>query len=87
MVIYHSCWIGFVLWLLIMFINGMKVDNISDNQKLKLEPFSFAFSRSFKQFVRHQDNAWRTWTYTSMEDVKQPPPSSRPIGEEDLTLI
>jgi hypothetical protein len=69
-----------VLWPLIMFIDGMKVDNISG--RLKLEPISFAFSR-FKQFVRHQDNAWRTWAY--MEDVKQPPPSM-PVGEEHPTL-
>jgi hypothetical protein len=69
-----------VLWPLIMFIDGMKVDNISG--KLKLEPISFTFSR-FRRFVRQQDNAWRTWAY--MEDVKQPPPT-RPIGEEDPLL-
>jgi hypothetical protein len=69
-----------VLWPLILFIDGMKVDNISG--KLKLEPISFTFSR-FRRFMRHQDNAWRTWAY--MEDVKQPT-RTRPIGEEDPLL-
>ena len=69
-----------VLWPLIMFIDGMKVDEMSG--KLKLEPISFTFSR-FKRFVRHQDNAWRTWAY--IEDVKQPP-RLRPVGEENAML-
>ena len=69
-----------ILWPLIMFIDGMKVDEMSG--KLKLEPISFTFSR-FKRFVRHQDNAWRTWCY--IEDVKQPP-RLRPVGEEDAML-
>jgi hypothetical protein len=56
-----------ILWPLIMFIDGMKVDNIAG--KLKLEPVTFTFSR-FKRWVRNQDNAWRTLAY--MEDVKQP---------------
>jgi hypothetical protein len=56
-----------MLWPLIMFIDGMKVDNLSG--KLKLEPISFTFSR-FHRWVRNQDNAWRTWAY--MEEVKQP---------------
>jgi hypothetical protein len=55
------------LWPLIMFIDGMKVDNHSG--KLKLEPISFTFSR-FRRWIRNQDNAWRTWAY--MEEVKQP---------------
>ncbi len=49
-----------ILWPLIMFIDGMKVDYMSG--KLKLEPISFTFSR-FQRWVRHQDNAWRTWAY------------------------
>jgi len=56
-----------VLWPLILFIDGMKVDNLAG--KLRLEPISFTFSR-FHRWVRHQDNAWRTWAY--IEDVKQP---------------
>jgi hypothetical protein len=56
-----------LLWPLIMFIDGMKVDNHSG--KLKLEPISFTFSR-FCRWIRNQDNAWRTWAY--MEEVKQP---------------
>jgi hypothetical protein len=55
-----------MLWPLIMFIDGMKVDNMSG--KLKLEPISFTFSR-FHRWVRNQDNAWRTWAY--MEEVKE----------------
>ena len=55
-----------MLWPLIMFIDGMKVDNLSG--KLKLEPISFTFSR-FRRWVRNQDNAWRTWAY--MEEVKE----------------
>jgi hypothetical protein len=55
-----------VLWPLILFIDAMKVDNLSG--KLKLEPITFTFSR-FKRYVRNQDNAWRTWAF--MEDVKQ----------------
>jgi hypothetical protein len=60
-----------------MFIDGMKVDNISG--KLKLEPITCTFSR-FKHWVRNQDNAWQTWA--SMEDVKQPL-----CNEEDNTPI
>lgn len=56
-----------MLWPLIMFIDGMKVDNIAG--KLKLEPITFTFSR-FRRWVRNQDNAWRTWAY--MEEVKEP---------------
>jgi hypothetical protein len=65
-----------MLWPLIMFIDGMKVDNLSG--KLKLEPISFTFSR-FHRWVRNQDNAWRTWAY--MEEVKQPL-----ISDEDEEL-
>jgi hypothetical protein len=66
-----------ILWPLIMFIDGMKVDNIAG--KLKLEPVTFTFSR-FKRWVRNQDNAWRTWAY--MEDVKEPL-----FNEEDTPSI
>jgi len=66
-----------VLWPLIMFIDGMKVDNHAG--KLRLEPITFTFSR-FKRWVRNQDNAWRTWAY--MEDVKQPlyGPDNEPVA-------
>jgi hypothetical protein len=67
-----------MLWPLIMFIDGMKVDNLSG--KLKLEPIAFTFSR-FCRWVRNQDNAWRTWAY--MEEVKQPLLSTE---EDDVTL-
>jgi hypothetical protein len=56
-----------MLWPLTMFIDGMKVDNLSG--KLQLEPITFTFSR-FCRFVRNQDNAWRMWAY--MEEVKEP---------------
>jgi hypothetical protein len=61
-----------------MFIDAMKVDNLSG--KLKLEPISFTFSR-FHRWVRNQDNTWRTWAY--MKEVKQPLLST---DEEEVTL-
>jgi hypothetical protein len=61
-----------------MFIDGMKVDNLSG--KLKLEPISFTFSR-FRHWVHNQDNAWRTWAY--MEEVKEPILSNE---EDNVTL-
>jgi hypothetical protein len=67
-----------MLWPLIMFIDGMKVGNLSG--KLKLEPISFTFSR-FRRWVRNQDNAWRTWAY--MEEVKEPIVSDE---DEEISL-
>lgn len=67
-----------MLWPLIMFIDVMKVDNLS-GKKLK-EPISFTFSR-FHRWVRNQDNTWRTWAY--MKEVKQPLLST---DEEEVTL-
>ena len=68
------------LWPLIMFIDGMKVDNHSG--KLKLEPITFTFSR-FRRWIRNQDNAWRTWAY--MEEVKQPRFSNTEEERGDVT--
>jgi hypothetical protein len=56
-----------MMWPLMMFIDGMKLDNLSG--KLCLESITFTFSR-FRCWVRNQENAWRTWAY--MDEVKEP---------------
>jgi hypothetical protein len=56
-----------MLWPLMLFIDGMKVDNLSG--KLRLEPIIFTFSR-FCRWVRNQPNAWMTWAY--LDKVNEP---------------